>query len=77
LIDEAKTIVTNTIICTVCGGAGHVPGDCKFRRNPDGTFVDPNVDGSFLIQSNPEEQQKLDCEVSIEDVLSVIILALF
>ena len=74
---EAEKIVTNTIICTVCGGAGHVPSDCKFRRNPDGTFVDPNVDGSFLINVNPQEQQKLDCEVSAEYTRSVVILPVF
>lgn len=74
---EAEKIITNTIICTVCGGAGHVPSDCKFRRNPDGTFVDPNVDGSFLINVNPQEQQKLDHEVSVEDIRSVATLTLF
>ena len=62
---EAEKIITNTIICTICGGAGHVPSDCKFRRNPDGTFVDPTVDGSMLFVANPHEQQKLDCEVRL------------
>ena len=60
---EAEKILTNTIICTICNGAGHIPSDCKFRKNADGSFVDPNVDGSFLFTGNPQEQQKLDCEV--------------
>jgi hypothetical protein len=63
LMSEADKIVTNTIICTTCGGAGHIPSDCKFRKNPDGTFVDPNCDASFLFNGNPHEQEKLDCEV--------------
>ena len=74
---EAEKIITNTIICTVCGGAGHVPSDCKFRRNPDGTFVDPNVDGSFLINTNTQEQQKLDCEVSGTEIRILINLTFF
>ena len=67
LIEEAEKIVTNTIICLVCGGAGHISSDCKFRRNPDGSFVDPSVDGSYLMNGNRQEQQKLDCEVSSTD----------
>ena len=30
---EAQTIVTNTIICTQCGGAGHIAADCKQKRS--------------------------------------------
>lgn len=63
-MNEAEKIVTNTIVCTICGGAGHVPSDCKFRRNPDGTFAELNADGSLMANSgNRVEQQKLDCEV--------------
>ena len=29
---ESQTIVTNTIICTVCGGTGHIAQDCKQKR---------------------------------------------
>jgi len=55
--------VTNTIICTICGGAGHVPSDCKFRKNPDGSYAELNPDGSLMIAGvNRAEQQKLDCE---------------
>ncbi len=64
LMTEAEKVLTNTIICTICGGAGHVPSDCKFRRNPDGTYADLNPDGSLVISgANRVEQQKLDCEV--------------
>ncbi len=63
LMGEAEKIITNTMICTVCGGAGHLSSDCKFRKKPDGSYADPNVDGSFLMNGNPQERQKLDCEV--------------
>lgn len=63
-MDEAEKIVTNTIVCTVCGGAGHVSSDCKFRKKSDGTFADPNVDETMILNgTNPVEKQKLDCEV--------------
>jgi hypothetical protein len=55
LINEAEKIITNTIICTICGGAGHVQSDCKFRKSPAGTF---------MTNGNRQEQQKFDCEVS-------------
>ena len=32
VIAEAQTIITNTIICSVCGGAGHISSDCKMRN---------------------------------------------
>lgn len=35
LIETTKTIVTNTIICSLCGGAGHITGDCKLKTNPE------------------------------------------
>ncbi|XP_070185491.1 splicing factor 1-like isoform X2 [Littorina saxatilis] len=34
-IAQAQTIVTNTILCTVCGGAGHIAQDCKERKPGD------------------------------------------
>jgi len=65
-MNEAEKIITNTIICTICGGAGHVPSDCKFRKNPDGTYAELNPDGSLMVNgTNRVEQQKLDCEVRI------------
>jgi len=64
LLNEAEKIVTNTIICTVCGGAGHISTDCKFRKKPDGTYAELNSGGSFINNGNRQEQQKFDCEVS-------------
>ena len=32
VIEESKTIITNTIICGVCGGAGHISSDCKLKN---------------------------------------------
>lgn len=64
-MNEAEKIITNTIICTICGGAGHVPSDCKFRKNADGSYAELNPDGSLMIAGvNRVEQQKLDVEVS-------------
>ena len=63
-MDEADKVITNTIICTICGGAGHVPSDCKFRKNADGTYAELNPDGSLMVAGvNRAEQQKLDWEV--------------
>ena len=31
-LQEAQTIITNTIVCSVCGGTGHLSQDCKERR---------------------------------------------
>ena len=33
IISQAQTIVTNTIICGICGGAGHITGDCKLKNS--------------------------------------------
>ncbi|CAF2342137.1 unnamed protein product [Rotaria sp. Silwood2] len=62
LMNEAEKIVTNTIICTVCGGAGHLTSDCKFRKKPDGAYTELNSEASLAINGNRQEQQKLDCE---------------
>lgn len=32
-IAEAQTIATNTIVCSSCGGAGHLASDCKAKRD--------------------------------------------
>ncbi|ESO11505.1 hypothetical protein HELRODRAFT_71408 [Helobdella robusta] len=34
-LQQAQSIVTNTILCTVCGGAGHIAPDCKQKRLVD------------------------------------------
>ena len=31
-LQQASTIITNNILCTVCGGAGHLSQDCKSKR---------------------------------------------
>uniref|UniRef100_A0A0B7A886 Branchpoint-bridging protein n=1 Tax=Arion vulgaris TaxID=1028688 RepID=A0A0B7A886_9EUPU len=53
-IAECQTIVTNTIMCTVCGGAGHIAQDCKQKRPGD----------TFRVQQmqNPAERAKMDSE---------------
>ncbi|XP_021363370.1 splicing factor 1-like isoform X2 [Mizuhopecten yessoensis] len=34
-LQQAQTIITNTIICSVCGGTGHIAQDCKAKRPGD------------------------------------------
>ncbi|BFZ03766.1 hypothetical protein BsWGS_06805 [Bradybaena similaris] len=53
-IAESQTIITNTIVCTICGGAGHIAQDCKQKRPGD----------SFRTQQtqNPAERAKMDSE---------------
>jgi splicing factor 1 len=52
VIEESKTIITNTIICSVCGGAGHISSDCKLK---------------YLTAEKPltwQEREKMDTEVT-------------
>ncbi|KAK7003113.1 splicing factor 1 [Biomphalaria glabrata] len=53
-IAESQTIVTNTIICTVCGGTGHIAQDCKQKR-PGDTF-------RMQQMQNPADRAKMDSE---------------
>ncbi|CAG5122715.1 unnamed protein product, partial [Candidula unifasciata] len=53
-IAESQTIVTNTIVCTICGGAGHIAQDCKQKR-PGDTF-------RMQQMQNPAERAKMDSE---------------
>jgi hypothetical protein len=55
VIEEAKTIITNTIICNVCGGAGHISSDCKLRNSATA--------GAEKILTWAE-REKMDTEVS-------------
>ena len=66
---EASEIVTNTIICAQCGGAGHVASDCKERRPGEslrgmhGGSTSAAGDGSSDSgQGVPQERQKMDSE---------------
>lgn len=56
-IQQAQTIVTNTIICTNCGGTGHLGKDCKQQR-PGDTYR--------MLQQHPHEappdKAKMDSE---------------
>jgi len=47
--------VTNTIICSNCGGAGHLSKDCKQSR-PGDTF-------RMMQQETPSDKAKMDSEV--------------
>lgn len=52
-LQQAQTIVTNTIICSNCGGAGHLSKDCKQSR-PGDTFRN-------MMQENTDKA-KMDSE---------------
>ena len=58
-LQQAQTIVTNTIICTNCGGAGHLSKDCKQSR-PGDTFRN-------MIQENTDKA-KMDSEVNKNNI---------
>jgi len=48
---EAQTIITNTIICTQCGAAGHIAVDCKQKRSvptSDGPICHLSLTGSLV-----------------------------
>ncbi|CAF1400716.1 unnamed protein product, partial [Rotaria sp. Silwood1] len=63
LINEAENIVTNTIICTICYGAGHLTTNCKFcKTKSNSTHTKLNPVGPLAINENRQKQQKLDCE---------------
>lgn len=53
-LQQAQTIVTNTIICSNCGGAGHLSKDCKQSR-PGDTFRN-------MMQDNTTDKAKMDSE---------------
>ncbi|WAQ96888.1 SF01-like protein [Mya arenaria] len=54
-IQQAQSIVTNTIICTNCGGAGHLGKDCKQSR-PGDTYR------SMIQQESSTDKAKMDSE---------------
>lgn len=57
LLAQAQTIVTNTIICSLCGSAGHITSDCKMKTSSSG-------DGSPSAERQPTwaEREKMDTE---------------
>ena len=57
-LQQAQTIVTNTIICTNCGGAGHLGKDCKQQR-PGDTYR------NMLQQESASDKAKMDSEVRV------------
>jgi splicing factor 1 len=59
VLSEAQTIITNTIICTTCGGAGHIASDCKMKNAPEKPVT-------------WQEREKMDSEVC--RLASIIIL---
>ena len=63
--------MTNTIICAICGGAGHITSDCKSAKSKDssvaGTSSSANDDGSSspAAAERPAtwaEREKMDSE---------------
>lgn len=63
--------ITNTTVCTKCGGAGHIASDCKFARwDPRQRRPLPQEQGLGVareplapqIHPNPGETPKIDLE---------------
>lgn len=52
-LQQAQSIITNTIICTLCGGTGHLTQDCKQKR-PGDTIRIP--------QGSQADRAKMDSE---------------
>lgn len=52
-LQQAQSIITNTIICTLCGGTGHLTQDCKQKR-PGETIRIP--------QGSQADRAKMDSE---------------
>ncbi len=55
LLQTAQTIVTNTIICGLCGSAGHITSDCKLRNSSES-------EGPSEKQPTWAEREKMDTE---------------
>jgi splicing factor 1 len=55
LLQTAQTIVTNTIICGLCGSAGHITSDCKLRNSSE-------PEGAAEKQPTWAEREKMDTE---------------
>lgn len=56
-LQQAQSIVTNTILCTVCGGTGHLAQDCKQKR-PGDSFRQQQADAD----QSPADRAKMDSE---------------
>lgn len=56
---QANTIVTNNIVCTMCGGAGHIAQDCKERR-PGETLR--QFESGQVPMPTPADKAKMDSE---------------
>lgn len=54
MIAQAQTVVTNTIICGLCGGAGHITSDCKMKKE--------GVSLEEVKATNWSEREKMDSE---------------
>jgi len=57
-IQQAQTIITNTILCTLCGGAGHIAQDCKSKK-PGETLRQMQ---NQMTNQTPADRAKMDSE---------------
>ena len=60
IIAQAETIVTNRIICGLCGGAGHITSDCKMKKTSSAENGDEESAEKIVTWS---EREKMDTEV--------------
>lgn len=57
-LQQAQTIITNTIICSLCGGTGHIAQDCKSKK-PGDSFKNFSQNGNPVSQA---DKAKMDSE---------------
>lgn len=57
-LQQAQTIITNTIICSLCGGTGHIAQDCKSKK-PGDSFKNFPQNGNPVSQA---DKAKMDSE---------------
>ncbi len=62
MIAAAQTIVTNTIICGLCGGAGHITSDCKVKRDQLANGSSDNSNDASDHVATWHEREKMDSE---------------
>ena len=61
VLAQAQTIITNTIVCELCGGAGHITSDCKMRTGRGDTTGPDGIDAADRAPTWLE-REKMDSE---------------
>jgi thymidine kinase len=67
ILAQADTIITNTIICSLCGSAGHITSDCKQNKSTGASSSSLSLNQEEQQPKQPTwmEREKMDSEVII------------